>query len=253
MRHIYIQLPMAVCCSLTLLACGGGGGGSDPSTGNNTPVENQTNTIDSNAPSSNVPSPTADRIQLTGIAVNPQKVRAGYPATFKAQGTMLGDATYSWNFGDGTAQSTDKEPAHTFQETGTYNVRLNATDMNGYPAYVDTSVTVIVNTPPSIWNLQWPKASPDPFEYVNEPINMHSCATDLEGDKITYSWETDEGYVTAGTPSWSGIRPDTGQSDYCYDAPITFKSVGKHTVKITVSDPYGGTFAHTWDIQVHAR
>lgn len=39
--------------------------------------------------------------------------------------------SYSWNFGDGTAPSTDKQPTHTFRKVGTYPVRLTVDSPGG--------------------------------------------------------------------------------------------------------------------------
>ncbi|NVO18526.1 MAG: PKD domain-containing protein [Bacteroidetes bacterium] len=43
--------------------------------------------------------------------------------------------TYSWNFGDGTAAVTDKDPVHTFPAAGTYTVVLTATAGGSSDAY----------------------------------------------------------------------------------------------------------------------
>lgn len=39
-----------------------------------------------------------------------------------------GGITYSWNFGDGSPVSTDRDPSHTFSQKGTFNIELTVKD-----------------------------------------------------------------------------------------------------------------------------
>jgi len=50
--------------------------------------------------------------------------------------------SYSWNFGDGTPNSTDQNPSHVFTTDGTYNVTLTATNQWGSTTSTATVVTV---------------------------------------------------------------------------------------------------------------
>ena len=45
--------------------------------------------------------------------------------------TSTGATSWQWNFGDGSANSTEKNPTHTFNSTGTYNVVLTAINDDG--------------------------------------------------------------------------------------------------------------------------
>ncbi|MHA1369478.1 MAG: PKD domain-containing protein, partial [Promethearchaeota archaeon] len=52
------------------------------------------------------------------------------------QFTFIGDngdipTTYQWDFGDGTPNSTDKDPIHQYNVAGYYNVTMTVTDMDG--------------------------------------------------------------------------------------------------------------------------
>jgi PKD repeat protein len=51
-------------------------------------------------------------------------------------------ATYQWNFGDGTANSTVSSPSHTFAAAGTYTVKLLVTDVDGDKAFAQQTVNI---------------------------------------------------------------------------------------------------------------
>lgn len=56
--------------------------------------------------------------------------KSGLTVTFN--NTSTNDPTsFSWNFGDGTTVSTEKNPVHTYAAAGTYTVVLTATNSNG--------------------------------------------------------------------------------------------------------------------------
>ena len=66
------------------------------------------------------------------FTVEPTKVVAGQVATFDASSSMVsekehGKATYTWDFGDGTAAGDGKIVKHTFASKGKYNVTLTIT------------------------------------------------------------------------------------------------------------------------------
>jgi len=78
--------------------------------------------------------------------------------TFSSAGSNTPEATqsitYSWNFGDGSAQSLDPNPSHTYTTPGVYTAILTVTDSSGKQATTsirivvgNTSPTVVVNTP----------------------------------------------------------------------------------------------------------
>ncbi|GAA1016589.1 glycosyl hydrolase [Acrocarpospora pleiomorpha] len=60
-----------------------------------------------------------------------------------------GALTYTWNWGDGTANSTAANPSHTFTANGTYNVTLTVRDPQGLTGTANVSITV-GNTAPTV-------------------------------------------------------------------------------------------------------
>jgi len=63
---------------------------------------------------------------------------AGYTITFNPQVTD-GD-TYSWDFGDGSALSTEKNPMHTYESFGDYSVKLTVKGEGG-----ETTTTKVIS------------------------------------------------------------------------------------------------------------
>jgi len=47
------------------------------------------------------------------------------------------DLTYEWDFGDGSTDSTDENPVHTFTGAGTYTVSLKATNTAGEVVFTE--------------------------------------------------------------------------------------------------------------------
>ena len=60
-------------------------------------------------------------------------------ASTDSDGTI---ASWSWNFGDGTAADVNQNPTHTFAAAGPYQVALTVTDDDGAPNTITQQVTV---------------------------------------------------------------------------------------------------------------
>jgi len=57
--------------------------------------------------------------------------------------TTVGGVTYSWNFGDNTPASTEKDPVHVYGASGSFTVSLTETNEGGSKEF--TSTIVIAN------------------------------------------------------------------------------------------------------------
>jgi PKD repeat protein len=67
------------------------------------------------------------------------------PATFEFQTNLTGGTgpyTISWDFGDGSEESDEQTVLHTFEEAGTYNVTLAATDTDNQNAFDSIEISV---------------------------------------------------------------------------------------------------------------
>ncbi len=79
------------------------------------------------------------------ISASPVSGEAPLAAVFSASGSIDEDgsiASYSWNFGDGSAVSTDPNPSHSFTSAGSYKVVLTVTDNDGLMGSSSVTVTV---------------------------------------------------------------------------------------------------------------
>jgi hypothetical protein len=132
----------------------------------------------------------------------------------------LEDITYEWDFDDGDT-STDKEPTHSYDAAGTYDVTVTATDQYGSSDTCNVTVEVIENQAPTI--------SCD-FDgttgIVNEEVTLEVTATDSDGTIQSYDWNFGDGNI------------DTTRDD---ETTHTYTDVDTYTVTVTATDDYGDT------------
>jgi glucose/arabinose dehydrogenase len=102
---------------------------------------------------------------------------------------------YSWNFGDGSPLSTEKNPTHTYTESGVFDARLTVTeDVAGGQSYsADVRVTV-GNTPPLVTIV----SPADQTTYaVGDDIEFSGRGETEAGDPLpasALSWELRHGH-----------------------------------------------------------
>ena len=146
-----------------------------------------------------------------------------HSVTFNNTSTGAG-LTYLWNFGDGTT-STDVNPAHNYNITGIYNIKLTVFDQNGCKdSIVRTSLVNIVN-PSSRYTVSDTLGTCPPLivNFTNQSLNYTSLL-----------WEFGDG-TTATTPN-----------------PSHFYSVsGNFISKLTITGPGGCISTKTKTIVVH--
>ena len=128
------------------------------------------------------PTVTADA-QPTG------NTRVGVPVAFTATGTDPdGDPlTYSWNFGDATAVSTEQNPTHAFATAATFSVVVTVSDGKGGTGTATLSVVVQANRAPTISTAT--VTGGDGIAPVT--AQFAATATDPDGHAVTYAWDLD--------------------------------------------------------------
>jgi gliding motility-associated-like protein len=97
--------------------------------------------------------------------------------------------SWNWNFGDGSASSTLKNPTHVYTATGTYNVRLVAWAKTGCNDTIIKQITV------------YPLPVPD-FTYnktcSRDTIIFTDKSTISSGTNLNYAWSLGDGGISNG-------------------------------------------------------
>lgn len=164
------------------------------------------------------PNQAADGDRIDVIVLNrkptldpqvPSVVEAGEPAEIPANpddpdGTV---EQVRWLL-DGAEIDTGDALDHVFEEAGTYEVQINATDDDG--AVTTTNVTVEVNEPPTV------SADAEPRNTVTgEPVSFSTQASDPDGDDadLSYDWAFGDGATSTGdSPTYAYQEPGTYQA-----------------------------------------
>ncbi len=127
---------------------------------------------------------------------------------------------YEWNFGDGTEESFEKHPSHTYAESGTYTVILKAINQ-GSESLISQELTVLGNP---IADFSYNLDSSIPFK-----VNFQNSSQNT--DIYTWSFGNDSGVSNQINPSY------------------TYASEGVYTVTLT-SEGVGGSKITTKEIEV---
>jgi PKD repeat protein len=162
------------------------------------------------------------------LAVNPEQPRQGSSASFTANVTdPAGVSSVSWAFGDG-GSATGTSVSHTYATSGEQTVTAVVTDNHGNEARVSKTITVI--GPHATFS-----ATPSPAT-AGAPVELNGEASSDSAAPITsYRWSFGE--VGEG----EGAR-----------VSHTYKTSGRYTVKLTVTDELGLTSTHEEVITVWA-
>ncbi|MDR0801520.1 PKD domain-containing protein [Fluviicola sp.] len=137
--------------------------------------------------------------------------------------------SYSWNFGDGTANSTQENPSHTFATAGTYNVTLTVTNQWGSTTSTTTAITV--NALPNA-SLSYTQSAYCPADANPAPaVTNAGTFTSTTGLSIN---------ATTGQIDLSASTPGT----YTVTNTYTGICVNTGTTTITINPPANSTFSY---------
>lgn len=182
------------------------------------------------------------------------------PLSVGFQLSAVGFNSFSWNFGDG-GTSTELNPYHTYQQTGSYTVTLTGTTASG-KTYQKTKTDYISLAPQSIsWSsnrytsgdtatISWQLRDPD---YTNYQYTLHIYQSDsfgnalgdsivtstLSGTSDTYTWDTtgSVGYYTAAVIRTGGSAPATLMSATTQVVGTATLTVNLATSGVTYTEP----------------
>lgn len=169
------------------------------------------------------------------FSINPDPPVAGQ--VFEADGSASFDrpgggavASYTWSWGDNTANSTGAKATHTYANPGTYTISLTVADSETPPNTNTATKSVVVaaapqpgddNRPPTAIILVSPSEGVPGTTFTFDGRN--SSDPD-EGDTLTYQWVFGDGGSGTG-------------------AVVThaYEAVGNYTVRLTVRDSFNAS------------
>jgi len=119
-------------------------------------------------------------------ASNPSGCSA--PASISFTNSSTGAASYSWDFGDGST-STTTSPSHTYSTSGTYTVRLIATNSGGCPDTMIKTNYVSIGNLHAVFSVSISKCSGQNISFTNSST----------GSPTSYYWIFGDGNTSTGT------------------------------------------------------
>ena len=144
-------------------------------------------------PSNRAPTATTTATPTSGVA--PLAVQLSSSGSSDPDGDPL---TYTWSFGDGTVDSTQANPEHTYMSNGTYTARLTVGDGRGGTS-TDTVTVTVGNQAPST-TITSPASA---LRYkVGDTISLSGSGSDPEDGAIPGSgltWTVTLQHCPAGT------------------------------------------------------
>src|SRR5215216_2334686 len=162
--------------------------------------------------------------ELLTVGIISNGTESVVPATFEFQANLTGGTepyTYIWNFGDGSEESDEQTVLHTFEEAGTYNVTLAATDTDNQNAF--DSIEITVNEPP-------------PPTTITEPLTVGIISNGTESVvPATFEFQAN---LTGGTGPYT-ISWDFGDGSEESDEQTVlhiFEEAGTYNVTLAATD-----------------
>jgi len=174
------------------------------------------------------------------LSVEPTSPTVGQQATFTAKATPAEGhsiRTFTWNFGDGTTQTTGgPTTTKTFTSVGTFVVTVTATDDLGQQGSASRSITVVSGitfpSPP------FTMSPTDPTTNQTVSFNASGVITSGGATITEYTWDFGEGDSPTTTLSASTTN--------------TFEVARTYVIRLTVKDSTGRTATVTRDLTVKA-
>jgi len=154
-------------------------------------------------------------IPVTSFSASPTSGKSPLTVSFTGQSTGSPTA-WKWNFGDGS-NSTEKNPVHTYNESGLYSVKLTASNSNGSNALTKTGYIAVVSN------------------VSNTSVTSFSASPTSGKVPLTVSF-TDK---STGKPtSWKWTFGD-GDNSTEMNPVHTYNKSGNYTVALTTTNEEG--------------
>ncbi|MBI1277003.1 MAG: PKD domain-containing protein, partial [Anaerolineaceae bacterium] len=109
------------------------------------------------------------------------------PLTVTFTNASTGDnLVYTWDFGDGSPVSAEQNPVHVYNQAGTYNVTLTATNSEGTNTTTPQSITVNAAVVPPVAGFTADVTAGD------APLTV-TFTNASSGDNVAYTWDFGDG------------------------------------------------------------
>jgi PKD repeat protein len=169
------------------------------------------------------------------------------PATFEFEADVSGGTepyTYRWNFDDDSSEESDDDEtiSHTFEEDGTYNVRLTVTDSSGQRASDSIRITVEEEEVAATDEIDVDDDEEEQPITIEQPLTVDVTSSDTERGRVvapaTFEFEAD---VSGGTEPYTyrWNFDDNGRISDEQTISHTFEEDGTYNVRLTVTDSSG--------------
>ena len=172
----------------------------------------------------------------TTISIMPIDISLSAPAFVKLNDVVSFSATvtngcepyeYNWDFDDGSI-STDKDPDHSYESYGSYNVKLTVTDKHGLSNTSSIQIFISNDKPNDIIILSRPlQLKPD------EQGSFSFKVTDSNNDDIRLGLDWDEDQIV---DDWT-VYHSSGST---VEISHTWENEGEFNISVIAEDSYGG-------------
>ena len=197
-----------------------------------------------------------NRPPVAKLTIDQAAGKAPLKASFSSEGTIDydgDDLTYAWDFSDGAANSTDKNPRVTFKKPGEYNVTLSVTDTEGKTGKNSLIVKVGNDVPKVEINVTGNQSFYLGSDKINYKVNVSdtedgSIGRGIKSEDVVVSIDYLEGYDknALALGHQQSVANATGrrlisESDCFACHTIDQKSIGPNYKSVAEKYPMGNT------------
>ena len=192
---------------------------------------------------------------ILDLSISDQNICLGEEVQFTDQSS--GSASWSWEFGDG-ATSSFPNPAHTYQDTGSYDVTLTIT--NGGNCTDDTTIVGAVTVHPQVIaaftaDSTLDCVAPHDLQFTDQSTGANSWSWDFDDQTVSSDQNPNHTYSGVGTynveltasNSVSGCSDVTSMAIEVNEAPVASFSHSENANTATFNNTSIGGSTYHWD------
>jgi len=191
------------------------------------------------------PSTTAPTASFTAT---PASVQVGAAVAFNASASADADGTiasYSWNYGDGSAVGSGVSTSKVYGAAGSYTVTLTVTDNQGAVGST-TRVVTVTAVPGNASPTASFTATPTSVQVGTAVAFNASASADTDGTIASYSWSYGDGSAAGSGASTSKVYGAAGSYTVTLTVTDNQGAVGSTTRVVTVTGVPGAEVETVW-------